>query len=347
MAVGDVRSGSAKVLAGQAVRRTVSVVLAVVSISGGHPAVAADLPLALESRIPLDDVVGRIDHLAVDPIRHRLYVAELGNGSIGVVDLEQRTLLRTLGGFAEPQGIAYEPTTDTLYVASGGDGSVSILRGADLERVAAVRLGADADNVRVDRVSRQVIVGYGAGALAAIDVTDHKTLARFPLDGHPEGFQLGPHGDRIFVNVPSKGEVAVIDRATGKQTSTWSTSSRAGNYPLAIDARRQRVLVGFRKPPVLGAFASEDGTLLGTVEICGDADDVFVDAKRDLVYVTCGEGYVDVLAAGNAGYVTIGRVPTASGARTALFDPERDRLMVAARATKQTGAEIWIFRPEP
>src|SRR5256885_13304510 len=101
--------------------------LAFVSILSGTLVHAAE-PLVLESKIPLADVKGRIDHLAVDAARQRLYVAELGNDSVGVVDLKERKLLRTLPGFREPQGIAYEPSTDTVYVASAGDGSVQIGR---------------------------------------------------------------------------------------------------------------------------------------------------------------------------------------------------------------------------
>ena len=57
----------------------------------------------------------------------------------------------------------------------------------------------------------------------------------------------------------------------------------------------QRVLVAFRSPPRLSAYAMQDGAPLGTIEICGDADDVFVDAKRGRVYVSCGEGMLDIL----------------------------------------------------
>ena len=42
----------------------------------------------LESKIPLGDVSGRIDHFAIDSARQRLFVAELGNNTLGVVDLD-------------------------------------------------------------------------------------------------------------------------------------------------------------------------------------------------------------------------------------------------------------------
>ena len=47
----------------------------------------ASSPLILEAKIPLGDVSGRIDHLSIDVKRQRLLVAELGNDSLGVVDL--------------------------------------------------------------------------------------------------------------------------------------------------------------------------------------------------------------------------------------------------------------------
>ena len=81
------------------------------------------------AKIPLGEVSGRIDHLAVDLKRQRLFVAELGNNSLGVVDLAAGKMLRTIGGMSEPQGVAYVPFADSIYVANGGDGSVRVLGG--------------------------------------------------------------------------------------------------------------------------------------------------------------------------------------------------------------------------
>jgi YVTN family beta-propeller protein len=101
-------------------------------VAGGPIAVAEDSdPLQLETKILLGDVVGRIDHMAVDLKRQRLFVAELGNDSVGIVDLANRKLIRTINGLKEPQGVGYESSTDTLYVANAGDGSVRLFEGID------------------------------------------------------------------------------------------------------------------------------------------------------------------------------------------------------------------------
>jgi YVTN family beta-propeller protein len=306
----------------------------------------AGAPLGLETKIPLGAVSGRIDHLGIDVKRQRLFVAELGNNSLGVVDLAARKVLRTITGFSEPQGVAYVPFADSVYVANGGDGSVRVLRGEDVTQVSRIELGDDADNVRVDAARNRVIVGFGKGALAVIDPASQTKTGDIHLKAHPEGFQIDQTGTQIFVNVPDARGIEVVDLTAGS-TRLLPTQEAGSNFPMAIDAEEHRVLVVFRSPPTLMALSSEDGHVAAKVETCGDADDVFVDLKRRRVYVSCGEGVIDVLEAGQSGYRQLARVPTVSGARTSLFVPELDRLFVAVRAASNELAAIWVFRPAP
>src|SRR5258708_6395030 len=106
-------------------------VVALANTAGQASAQSADTGLLqLETKIPLGVVRGRIDHMAIDLKRQRLFVAELGNDSLGVIDLANRKLIRTITGLKEPQGVGYEPWTDTLYVANAGDASVRLLEGS-------------------------------------------------------------------------------------------------------------------------------------------------------------------------------------------------------------------------
>src|SRR2546423_93990 len=312
------------------------------------PAVAAaqtaGAPLVLEAKIPLGEVSGRIDHLSIDPKRQRLFVAELGNNSLGVVDLAARKVLRRISGLSEPQGVAYVPFADSVFVANAGDGSVHVLRGDDLAPIGRIELGEDADNMRVDTQRNRVLIGYGNGALAVIDPATRTKAADIRLKGHPEGFQIDETGTKVFVNVPDARDIEVADLASETNRSL-PTQGAGSNFPMAVDRDAHRVLVVFRSPPTLMALSSQDGHIVAKVETCGDADDVFVDAKRHRVYVSCGEGVVDVLERREAGYGCLARVPTVSGARTSLFVSELDRLYVAVRAQSNGPAAVWVFRP--
>ena len=303
--------------------------------------------LRLEEKIPLGHVAGRIDHLAVDLDRRRLFVAELGNDSVAVIDLKTRKLFKRLPGFNRPQGIGYDKTSDLLFVANAGDGSVRLLRGDDLSAAGRIDLGADADNVRVDTGAKRVYVGYGDGAVAIIDPHTRAKIGDIAVKAHPESFQLDPANSRIYANVPDAKQVAVLDRKSGAQIAAWPLPQARANFPLAIDAPQQRVLVASRHPPKLLAFHLPDGAIVADVAACADADDVFSDPNRRRVYVSCGDGFIDVFARRGASYERIGHIATPPGARTSLFVPELDRLFLAVRARVDRPAGIWVFRPPP
>jgi DNA-binding beta-propeller fold protein YncE len=303
--------------------------------------------LQLEASVSLGDVRGRIDHMAIDLARQRLLVAELGNDSLGVVDLKERKVVHRISGLSEPQGIGYVPSTDTLYVANGGDGSLRRFTGAQYADGVRLSLGSDADNVRVNSAGNRVVVGYGRGALAVIDAATGGRVADVRLKGHPESFQLTRDGDRAFVNIPNAHEIAVVDLRAGRQIGSWPMRIAAANFPLALDEELQRVLTVFRSPAKLGVFSMQDGNLVASPDTCGDADDIFFDAKRHRAYVSCGGGAIDVIDAQDGAYRSIARAPTAAGARTSLFPPELDRLFVAARAQRGEPASIRVFRPLP
>jgi DNA-binding beta-propeller fold protein YncE len=267
--------------------------------------------------------------------------------SVGIIDLASQKLLRTILGFKEPQGVGYEPSTDMLYVANAGDGSVRLFEGNDYTATERIELGSDADNIRIDAAASRVFIGYGSGALAVIDPATRGKVGDVPLKAHPEAFQIDPDTSQIFINVPDARAIAVVDRVSQKQIGKWPMPDRGANFPMALDQGRRQVLVIFRAPAELGVFAMTGGKLVATAETCGDADDLFIDVKRARVYVSCGSGFVDVFETRGAVYRRIARIPTVSGARTSLFVPELDRLLVAARASSEEPATIWIFRPLP
>jgi hypothetical protein len=167
------------------------------------------------------------------------------------------------------------------------------------------------------------------------------------LKAHPESFQIDPNTSQIFVNVPEARGIAVVDHGSQKQIGKWPPANRSANFPMALDPVRRHVLVIFRSPAELGVFSMTDGKPIATTETCGDADDLFVDAKRARIYVSCGAGFLDILEVKETTYRRIARIPTVSGARTSLFVPEMDRLLLAVRASSAQPAAIWVFRPTP
>jgi hypothetical protein len=117
-----------------------------------------------------------------------------------------------------------------------------------------------------------------------------------------------------------------------------------GNFPMALDETHHRLLVGCRDPARLLVLDTTSGRRVASLDIDGDTDDLYYDPVRKLVYVSCGEGFVDVLLQENADhYSEIGRVQTAPGARTSLFAPELGCLYVAVPHRGAQRAELRVY----
>jgi YVTN family beta-propeller protein len=303
--------------------------------------------LKLEATIKLADVQGRIDHLSIDVKGQRLFVAALGNNSLEVIDLKANKRIHTIGGLAEPQGIAYTPATNRIFVANAKDGSVRVFDAATWKMLKSISYGDDADNLRYDAGSGHVWVGYGGGALGEFD-QDGTKIGDIKLDAHPESFQLEKNGSRIFVNLPKSRKITVVDRKSRSVSGSWSTGGPLSNYPMALDEQDHRLFVVTRFPARLSVLDTGQGHRVAAPPAIGDCDDVFYDARRHRIYAIGGEGGISVFQERDADhYAELGRVKTVAGARTGLFSPDLDKLYVAVRKHNSQAAEIRVYAPAP
>ena len=309
------------------------------------PALAGnDPPLKLARTIRLPGVEGRIDHFAFDPSGQRLFVCALGNNSVEVIDWRKGEKVHSITGLGAPQGVAYVADSNHIVVANDEGGRCTIYDGKSFQQLVTVDLKDDADNVRYDSAARQVLVGFGSGGVAIIDPIAGKQLGTIGLPAHPESFQFEKNGPRIFVNIPKRVEVAVLDRDQRKVVATWKTDGATANFPMALDETNHRLFVGCRVPARLLVLNTESGAAVSKIEIAGDSDDLFYDSKRHRVYAICGGGKIDVIAQSDPNsYQRLTSIDTAKGARTGLFVAELDTLFVAVPHNGSQLAEIRAY----
>jgi len=324
--------------------RSAVLVTACGSIIAAH---AEQKTFKLKQTIPLPGVEGRIDHLALDAANDRLFVCALGNNTVEVLDLRKGERIHSITGLGAPQGIAYIPELNRIFVANDKGGICKIYDGKSFQVVGELDFKDDADNVRYDHATKQIYVGFGSGGIAIVNAPDGKQIGSIKLSAHPEAFELEKNGRRIFVNVPNSRYVAVIDRGRGEVIAKWQTDLAFGNFPMALDESNHRLFVGCRLPPKLVVLNTESGDAVAKIDISGDPDDVFYDAKRRRVYAICGAGKIDVVEQIDPKtYKTSTKIDTAEGARTGLFVPERDTLFVAVPHRESQQAEIRCYAVE-
>ncbi|HEY4281638.1 MAG TPA: hypothetical protein VGM62_01140, partial [Chthoniobacterales bacterium] len=145
----------------------------------------------------------------------------------------------------------------------------------------------------------------------------------------------------IFANIPTARQIAVIDRDKGQQIAAWKTDGAFANFPIALDETNHRLFVGCRSPARMIVLNTDTGSVVTSITISADIDDLFYDAKRQHLYAICGQGNVEIIEQLNSDkYKIAATIPTASGARTGLFVPELSSLFVALPHRGSQAAEV-------
>lgn len=310
------------------------------------PAVANEpAPLVRVQTIPLKGPSGRLDHLALDAAHARLFVANMPNHSLDVVDLHAGKLVRQIPGQDGIQGLAYAPDLDRIFVGNAEGGICNVFDGNDYRLLKSIKFADDADNVRYDPRTGRAYVEHAEASLAVLDAKSLKLIADIKLPGAPESFQLEKARPRLYINTPQAGRVAAVDTVHNRVVAEFPLTRAAANFPMALDEADRRIFVGCRREPMLVVLDSESGKEVTGVPIPGDTDDVFYDARRKRIYASCGAGFLAVIQQRDADhYESVAELPTAKLARTSFFDPVTDRLyLVVPRDDQRAAPEIWVY----
>ena len=321
------------------------------------PAGAAG-PLRLAGRTELPGYTGDFDHFAYDLQTRTLWLAAEDHGTLDVFDLETGSLRESLAGVVDtPHAVHYEPRKQRLIVTdSGGKAMATKVIGRGAPRI--FRLAAPAaDAMTFDASTGRLYVANG-GRDAKLHKTwvsafDPRTLKRFgdvAFDSEKvEGMAAEQKGNRLFVNVTGRNEIAVLDKRNLKLLATWPVAGAAENAPMAFDEEHRRLFVITRKPWRMIVLDADTGATVASFAAPAKCDQVIWDAANRRIYAPGGEGFIAVYRQDDASrYSELERVPTAPGAKTGILVPELKRLFVAVSPGEaKTGAAVLRFDVAP
>lgn len=300
--------------------------------------------LIIQKIIALPGVHGRIDHIDMNLKDGMAYIAALGNNSLEVVDIGKGKFVYSIKGLDEPQGVAYIPQQQEIFVANGGSGDCYFYDAHSYKKTATIHLSSDADDVRYDSASEKIYVGYGNGGIAIIDARQRQQISDIRLPGHPEGFQLDKTVNKLFVNIPDAHQIATIDLLQMKVIGKWSTGGLRANFPLAVDATRHYLFIGYRHPSKLVVMDESSGNSLTSLPLVSDADDLYADEKEGKIYASGGGGFIGIYQWQKLKLQQTANIPVQSGARTSLFIPSSHLFLLAERANGKNGAQLKVYK---
>jgi DNA-binding beta-propeller fold protein YncE len=312
-------------------------------------AAAADTKhyLVYDSSIPLPDVRGGFDLMAVDLNRQRLFVSAEDNHTVEVADLKARKAIASIPNMNEPKWVAYRPDENVLYVATGKDGKVTGLDGTTYKVKYAFQFKEKCNNLRFDEATNELYVGVGDtfGSLGIIDLKNHRRAGEIALADYPKQFEID--GNKVYVNIPAKNVIQVVDRSSRKVVSVWPVKEAKENIPMALDRPQGRLFVGC-EPGKFIVYATSTGKSISSLDINMGADGIYYDAKRHKIYVSTGEGFINVISQLTPErYQLVERINTTEGAGTSLYVPQLDLYIVATPQAGNRQAALRLYRPAP
>ena len=301
--------------------------------------------LKLTNTIVLPTVKGGFDLMAADVKGKRLFVAAQDNHTLEVIDLSTMKSLKSVPDFAEPKWVVYRPESNRLYVATAIDGKVTVLDSRTFEKIKSFTFKEKCNNLRFDVAKNLLYVGVGkkVGSIGIIDVTKDEIVGEITLSNFPKQFELV--GNKVYVNVPTTNTVEVGDLNTRKIIASWLVTEAKDNVPMGIDRKNQRLFIGC-EPGKLIIYDLKTEKVVSSIAISKEADGIYYDAKRSQIYISCAEGFIDVIKQLTPdSYKSISKIPTVSGAGTSLFIPELDIFVLAVPQNDKNMAEMRVYKP--
>ena len=301
--------------------------------------------LKLVKTITLSNVKGGFDLMAADIAGKRLFVSAQDNHTVEVIDLAGMKPIVSLSGFQEPKWVAYRPESKRLYVATALDAKVTVVDSRTFKTIKSFQFKEKCNGLRFDATTNRLYVGVGKtfGSLGIIDVSKDEIIGEIPLSNYPKQFDFLEH--KMYVNVPESNTVEVADLRLKKVIASWKVKEAKDNVPMGIDRKNQRLFIGC-EPGKLVIYNLQTEKAVATVEINKECDGVYYDAKRSQIYVSCADGWIDVISQINPdSYKLTTKIPTVSGAGTSLFIPELDLFILAVPQNEKNKAEIRVYEP--
>ena len=318
----------------------------------GNAASAFPSILQLIGTTELPDVSGDMDHLAIDTGGQRLFVCAEDNGTVRVIDLKTRKVLRTLKGFDTPHSILFLPDQKELYITDGSK-EVKVLDSDSFQVKKTIATTPGADSIGVDRQHHRLYAVTGGkdvkmttSAISDIDTDAAKLVKETPINAsHVEAMALDKDRSRLYVNVTDKNYLAVIDPNAGKMIAQWHINEAKQNAPLAYDQANKRLFVVCRDPGMLVVLDSETGKSVASFPTGARADEVVFDPTHRRIYVTAGEGKIYPYQEVDADhYKPLDPVVSAPGAKTAVLNSDGNRLFVSVSPGEgKTGAKVLMY----
>lgn len=296
--------------------------LAAISLSSS--ALAADYKIVERIKVP----DGGFDYATFNPSTGQVFMPR--GTFTTVIDVKTGKVSQLANGAADH--IALPVPGTTFLVLTQRQGTIRILDAASDKVIADLPGGKNPNSAAYDPVSKTVVVlNKESGDAAVVDPTLAKIIATIPVSPNTLEFPVSDGAGKIYDNIETTGEVAVIDVNKRQVTNRYKLNGCEGPSGLAF-VTVSRLLISACGNGVATVVHADTGKEVASVPIGHGPDAVIYDPVRKLAFVPCGrDGVLEVISLEDLAHIAvIQHVQTQQGSRTGTLDPATGRLYLMA-----------------
>ena len=297
---------------------------AVASAAFSFAAIAADYKVL--NRIKVPD--GAFDYATFDAATNRVYMPR---GSFTtVIDAKTGKVSQLASGASDH--IALPVPGTNLLVLTQRRGTIRIADKQTDMVLADLPGGKNPNSAAYDPITKMVFVmNKDSGDAAVVDPIARKVVATIPISPNTLEFPVADGAGRIFDNIETTAEIAVIDARTRQVTGTYKLAGCEEPSGLAYVAA-SKLLISSCGNGVAKVTQADTGKEVASLPIGQGPDAVIYDATRKLAFIPCGrDGVLEVISFADPAHISVVQhIQTQAGSRTGTVDPGTGRLYLMA-----------------
>jgi DNA-binding beta-propeller fold protein YncE len=190
--------------------------------------------------IRLVPVGPRPNGLAWDPVREQVLVADVQTYDARLIDPHTGACVTIHELPGRPRWCVYDAPRDRFLVNVREPACVVALSGENLHQVSLIdHLPAGPHGLDVDRARNRAFVACDAAAVAVLDLSADREIARVPIAGEPDAIWYSAAARLLYVAIGNPGLIDVVDGSTLSVVEEVTTEE--GAHTTAFDSQLHRL----------------------------------------------------------------------------------------------------------
>lgn len=236
--------------------------------------------------------VGESPHgLAVNPGSRLAFVANYGDSSVFVVNLDSHTVVRKIDVGDKPQSVVVDAASGLLLVGCDGIPAVQIYDLQGYHLVGSVSTGKGPIRIAVHSAQKLAyVVAQGSSKMQVISLSSRKLIRTVDVGAHPRVIGVDEQDQMAYIGHWGGNKISVIDLNSQSKISQLRVGSNANSIEIAADARLAFVAnygQGAKGGGSVSVIDLDTRSVKKSINVDDGPSRLAVDESAGVVYLTC------------------------------------------------------------